>query len=68
MRVGDRVQIRGRGTSFVGWRGVIVAKVALTAELGFKVLLDGDDDGKEIYFGPNSLIVIDESQPLIAGD
>ncbi len=66
MRPGERVEIRGRGTSFVGWRGVITKRAAARGESGFMVLLDRDDQGETtgyehpIYFGPSSLLALSE--------
>lgn len=74
MRPGDRVEIRGRGTSFIGWRGDITARTQARGEWGFMVLLDTDAVGERtgyehpIYFGPSSLFPVGgESQQHIAG-
>jgi hypothetical protein len=74
MRPGDRVEIRGRGTSFVGWRGDIKERAQARGESGFMVLLDTDDQGETtgyehpIYFGPASLFPVGgESQQHIGG-
>jgi hypothetical protein len=66
VRLGDRVEIRGRGTSFVSWRGVVTGRAQARGEAGFMVLLDTDDQGERtgyehpIYFGPSSLLALSE--------
>jgi hypothetical protein len=74
MSPGERVEVRGRGTSFTGWRGDVTSRVSVRGEWGFMVLLTHDDQGERtgyahpIYFGPASLIPIgEESSRHIGG-
>ena len=67
MKPGDRVMVRDRaGTTFRGQFGVIVDVWPLSAEPGFRVLLDGER--LPLYIGPRELIpVSDESSRHVGG-
>lgn len=70
MKAGERVEVRpvkwddGR----LSGRGTIIAVRKVRDEVGYLVLLDGDD--RSLYFGPERVIPISEDshQHMVAGE
>lgn len=67
MKLGDRVMILGRGTSFEGWEGELVRFDAASDK--FWVRFDGEAADKAVPFGRDYLRVVTTAEPhIVAGE